>query len=791
MPTKAPGNTKRRTARRKVALACDSCRGKKIRCDGNKPICGPCMRRSYRIDQCVYDTENARNASRDEYLHTLHQRIKELEDARSKDGVSIQTPTNPQSQLLSEANREVGMHAEAADFSTCAGQSHLESAAQDPTPRSSEVEVPADSRPAATPCPCHNSQSVLTGEATAQSYESPLFDEGEGHVTGMGQITAPAAEGRRRSARFQFYGSSSTASFMRFAWQSMPSRPISGSTAQPVYSRLQDTSTKYRFDDFALPPRMLADHLLKCFFDKVYILYPFFHRPAFEAAYRNLWRAEDESCPLTDLRIGLGSSFESGSRSIVFHCALNLMFALGCHFADIAAEEVEPAAHSFFLRAKGFIGLDFLDINTLGVVQTLLITALFLQSSPYPSRCWNSVGVACRVALGLGLHESDTLATLTPLESDIRWRTWHGCVMMDITLSMTYGRPSMTTHLASLPPPTDLDNSSGEERTGEPKIMEFYREAIELYGILDRILADVYNPCRGRSPQHQSQQATKGLGGLDTVLDIERQLTLFEANLPCVLKWPAGPSAAHADGEPNLAIAQQRNVLHARYIHLHLLLYRPIFTQLYSERVRTREAATGPELQESWIFSVTSQSTLYSSMSSKCATSCVMAAIDLTHLVHETYQTNAADAWWYNGFYVSTAAIVLLMSFSIPSILEPFTMDKAREAWREATSVLEFMTSFSRSASNTLQFLQAAYRQSVPGSPQQTVPRVDALQLPGENSQSNDPFDHPDTDPAKTPVFNWEEFTANMGPSLDDLGFLTRLHFPDTWNSGSTCYGFD
>lgn len=28
----------------------------------------------------------------------------------------------------------------------------------------------------------------------------------------------------------------------------------------------------------------------------------------------------------------------------------------------------------------------------------------------------------------------------------------------------------------------------------------------------------------------------------------------------------------------------------------------------------------------------------------------MVAAIDLTHLVHETYQTNAADAWWYNGF---------------------------------------------------------------------------------------------------------------------------------------------
>lgn len=324
------------------------------------------------------------------------------------------------------------MTTEPAGSSTCAGQPLPDATVQNMIPRSSDAGVSAGHGPSATRIHRGSSQSGLT-EATADSHESPLFDEGEGHVTGMGQITAPAAEGQRRSARFQFYGRSSNASLMRFACQSMPSRPISGLRAEPVFSGLRDTPTDYGFDDFALPPRMLADHLLKCFFDKVYILYPFFHRPAFEAAYKNIWRAEDDSyIPLTELRIGLGSSFESGPRSIVFHCALNLMFALGCHFADIAPEEVESVAHSFFLRAKGFIGLDFLDINTLGVVQTLLITALFLQSSPYPSRCWNSVGVACRVALGLGLHEPDTLAALTSLESDIRRRTWQGCVMMDM-----------------------------------------------------------------------------------------------------------------------------------------------------------------------------------------------------------------------------------------------------------------------------------------------------------------------------------------------------------------------
>jgi hypothetical protein len=325
------------------------------------------------------------------------------------------------------------MPAETATVAPAPLYPHVETTEQHPSATSFTDGAPQHHRLPATGSASGISQSRSTAEEATDSYESPLFGDEQGHITGMGQVTAPDAESRRRFARFQFYGSSSTASLMRFAWQSMPLRPANASRAEPALSTLQDTSTDYRFDDFALPPRELADHLVACFFDHVYILYPFFHRPAFEAAYRNLWRSEDESkIPLTDMHIGLGSSAESGPRSIVLHSALNMIFALGCQFADIVPEEVEPVANSFFLRGKRFIGLDFLDINTLGVVQTLLITGLLLQSSSYPSRCWHSVGVACRVALGLGLHESDILASVTPLESDIRRRTWHGCVMMDV-----------------------------------------------------------------------------------------------------------------------------------------------------------------------------------------------------------------------------------------------------------------------------------------------------------------------------------------------------------------------
>lgn len=41
---------------------------------------------------------------------------------------------------------------------------------------------------------------------------------------------------------------------------------------------------------------------------------------------------------------------------------------------------------------------------------------------------------------------------------------------------------------------------------------------------------------------------------------------------------------------------------------------------------------------------------IYSTVFSKCAASCVTAAIDLVSLIYETYRTNVTDAWWYNGF---------------------------------------------------------------------------------------------------------------------------------------------
>ena len=117
---------------------------------------------------------------------------------------------------------------------------------------------------------------------------------------------------------------------------------------------------------------------------------------------------------------------------MVFHCALNAMFALACHFSDLPPADREPTSDMFFQKTKTFVGIGLIEHNSLSVVQALLIVSLYLQSTAFPDRCWNSVGIACRLAQGLGLHIDDNDGKDGSLEAEVRRRTWYCCVILDM-----------------------------------------------------------------------------------------------------------------------------------------------------------------------------------------------------------------------------------------------------------------------------------------------------------------------------------------------------------------------
>ncbi|KAJ5088027.1 hypothetical protein N7456_011643 [Penicillium angulare] len=830
--------------RRKIALACETCREKKVRCDGEKPICGPCSRRSYPIDRCVYKIDNARSASNDEYLKVLHDRIRELEEVCTQNGVAVPSASHD----VHEDDRETIGDFNTAHASTSTRAMDLESRTSDAAegllglgshlafqnasspvlPRSAQQtdQSPMNSQletkdPEQDKTPSHEtirhrgSMQLSSGNI----YPSPL--SAHGNVTAMGAISVGEDGDCNDSPREQYYGNSSAASFMLLARDSASIRsymqalrrvgqepPGTLTHNTGLWQDVNTTATPpgFQFSDFSLPPRPLADHLLECYWERVYCLYPFFHRPSFERAYENLWGSARWPKPdLPELNIGLGGSFDSGPQSIVFHCALNVIFALGCHFSDIPAGERETAVYTFFLRAKRFVGLDFLDRSTIGVVQTLLIMALLLQSTPYPNRCWNAIGLACRVAQGLGLHEATTQHSINPLEKEVRCRTWHGCVMMDMILSMTYGRPSMTSHISPVHPvplpamrprseaedPCALSEQPCDHRLG---YITFYVSTIELYKHLESILADVYNAWQGRSDRHRTV-SINGVrqNSLDVIMELDDKLSAYEANIPPVLNWTASQPLSPSDSSQPI-IQRQRNVLRARFIHLRLLLYRPMFTQTCSEeRIGlSRQSSTDPRKGTARL----EKNAIYTSMSINCAAACVTAAIDLVSLVYETYQTSVTDAWWYNGFYTSTAGFVLIMSHSCSTILNQVDSRTVVDTWRKCEEILTHMASFSISARNSLQFLQATHHHIVNNYNSTSLSENSHLSTPSQSQQRKNARAETDPQPYDTsidesdcrdfdnsgsginPLANWDE----IGLGQEEFGFLGRFDVPDIAN---------
>lgn len=178
-----------------------------------------------------------------------------------------------------------------------------------------------------------------------------------------------------------------------------------------------------------LPPRLLAAHLVDCYFSKVHVLYPSVRKEAFLAAYDSLWRNKDS--PSTRSTNGLGLGDATGNRT-TFYYGLNVIFASGCQFSDIVQHEREAISEAFFHTCKPALDVDYPGDGDLAFAQTLLLMAHYLQSSQAPNRCWHVIGTACRLAQSVGLHSDLGNEQRSFAEIQILRRVWHGSVMLNL-----------------------------------------------------------------------------------------------------------------------------------------------------------------------------------------------------------------------------------------------------------------------------------------------------------------------------------------------------------------------
>ena len=391
--------------------------------------------------------------------------------------------------------------------------------------------------------------------------------------------------------------------------------------------------------DYALPPRQVADKILDIYFNEVHIFYPWTHSTSFKERYESIWSPSGYPGPQSIQRgdIGLGGGHCSQSS---FFSALNAMFSLGCEFSDLPHKE--SASEMFSSRMRSLLQIDVLDKGDLSHVQALLLAAQFAISSEHPIRCYNIVGLACRIAVGLGLHTEKNAHRRSTLENEIRRRVWYGCLQMEMTVCMTLGRRPVLDMTDDVLIPSAVDDElissevpSCSQPEGIPSQNLFMVENIRLAKVLGKILSSIY--------WHSSSS------DFSTLVRLESMLEEFRTSLVDVLRW------WDRDSEPQRVLTErdhilkrQRNVLHARFLHLRILLYRPSFT--------TYCAATRVAYQNRGSIDKNSGSdghegnVLQTAFQSHCATTCAKISYELSVSLLSARQDDATGAWWFSLF---------------------------------------------------------------------------------------------------------------------------------------------
>ncbi|KAF5862209.1 hypothetical protein ETB97_011914 [Aspergillus alliaceus] len=530
--------TDRPSKRRKVAVACDECRARKIRCDGVQPVCGPCRKKADLGVRCVYTGEHEKKRAVQDYITSLESRIKNLESPgdvparitsvveRERTG-RFQSSTSPYSPVSSRNLPAVT-------------QLTTSSAPENYSPLTNDTPESANRDDHLPPCSaCRSSSERIANcvheRAKPRSQGFVRQSRVQKHTDGVNAMMGAAEEERPTQG---FFGSSSAASFMhqiKMAVDKTVASPhrqtsdtVPGVTSSPALMETEQQRPS-SVQSYVLPPRKTADSLMGIYWTFVFPLYPLVDSIRLRADYEKIWTGE----PLQ-------------SDENMLMCTFNMIFALSCQLADfIPHGEREASADAFFSQAKDLLQFNIWDAGSAALIQCLLLMAQYLQSTDSAHQCWIVTGLAIRNAQSLGLHLPQTIARLpSPQDQQLARKIWHGCVLMDRVISMTFGRPAMITKascgLVPLPDMVDeeyIPTASGIEATqpaDRPSVMAFYAKSLELYEIMNDILLSLYKPVPEDNPEDMYDfYFNKEISQNErTIFELDRALTKWSRSLP-------------------------------------------------------------------------------------------------------------------------------------------------------------------------------------------------------------------------------------------------------------------
>ncbi|KAK7061529.1 fungal-specific transcription factor domain-containing protein [Favolaschia claudopus] len=471
--------------RRRVWRACESCRRKKIKCDGCEPVCSQCTASG---SQCTWLQTKDRAALSRHYVQELEARLLHMESLFSQ---------------IAPVLDQLGPLPNGAAIAELAAASTSSSSSKE--------------RPVAPPIKAEE-------DDVSESFGQLALDE-YGHMRWIG--------GSSTMSLIQSFKALTSSPLHRIS--PMEEDPLApGPSVNKLYFPASVFFGKIHAlpgpEEVEYPPRDLADKLVKAYFSRFHFLNPVIDKPSFLRQYALLM--DNQANPaFTRSEVAFISLLFA-----VFACSASLV-----EDSRLSTSESQDDGGMGMVYYERALILQYISHANIQVshVQCFILLSSFLCSVNCLPQAWILVGQAVRTGQDLGLHRSPRRLLITPIEKETRRKIWWGVYVLDRMLALALGRPlGINDSDCDVEYPVEVDDEylpeyfSGASVTRQPSLMAGSVALTALYKLGGRVLREVYalENCKDHLEPDRKAELQRTVEALDS------ELTQWCDDLPPVFK---------------------------------------------------------------------------------------------------------------------------------------------------------------------------------------------------------------------------------------------------------------
>ncbi|PLB47442.1 hypothetical protein P170DRAFT_512037 [Aspergillus steynii IBT 23096] len=456
-----PQSSRVGTVRR--AKACNTCRRKKTKCDGKRPICSSCH--AFNFSCTFQDTLKEPNRSSRAYVADLERRVQSMEEQLQHQSPSRTLHENPVN-LDDQSTPDPGS----------------------PTLRDgSEID------------------SIRAGNHTSRERRPDDAGDEDGSTDYDSGIDQTSYVINGRDGRMRFFGASSGLSAAAAHATSRATGP--GVTAwRPAVRKgatqwqltswfprvLQDDFEKRAFQP--LPSKNITTRLVDEYFADLNQAIPLFNKASFMMLLERQfsWSPDESPSWWASLNVVLAFAYRQRAQT-TDESGESWQLSLG-HIKNAMNVVVE-----FFMRAA--------DLLT---VQAMLGLAIYFQGTPNPQSLFMFASAAMRLSQSIGLHRGFTFGLTTP-EVEERRRAFWVAFVLDADISLRVGRPPVQDeHDYDTPLPAESPVDGKGILTLEEAEINFFRLLSQLSLIQRRMYQHLYAASVQQQPRASLLKEVKG-----------------------------------------------------------------------------------------------------------------------------------------------------------------------------------------------------------------------------------------------------------------------------------------